>query len=348
MTKAIDLGVTDVLDIVANVYGMDVNVHGDEAGFLCPVHSERKPSADVNLVSGLWSCFSCGAKGDLAGLGSVVLKKTRDEMIEQLKPGSAEAVISLAQRRLEGARATMASAAVGHVDKRNLHPPSKYKDGPLTYMFKRGFTKETCRTWGIRYVPSAMIIREDEDGDHEFTVTHSIGLPIKNAEGKLQAWAYRATDKSMSWQPRYLYTPKFDLTSNWFGLHRTKPGSDIVIVEGPMDAIWLWQCGFPALALMGSNHKNPKKFRMLERFRSVTILPDYDAGGAFMAENVGSLIRGRVPTRVVTYPKSVIRRTGKENPDPQDLCLTDIQHMMSRAKPWVLWQMRLRQREQGS
>ena len=343
MTKAADLGVVDVLDVVANVFGIEGEVHGDEYKFLCPVHQERKPSADVNLASGLWSCFSCGARGDLAGLGSVTLKKPRDEIVKQLKPGSAEAVISLAQRRLEQAREQMAGKVGKRLDRRNMHSPREYDDGPMTYMYKRGFTKETCRTWGLRYVRSCTLIRQDDGEDKEFEVTHSIALPVRTAEGKLSAWAYRATDKSASWQPRYLYTPEFDLSSNWFGLHRCRAGTDICIVEGPMDAMWLWQCGYPALALMGSNHKNPKKFRMLERFRSVTIFPDYDAGGAFMAQNVGSLIRHKIPTKVCRWPKAVVRRTGKEEPDPQDLTAEDVRTVVERALPYQTWQMKLTQ-----
>jgi putative DNA primase/helicase len=38
---------------------------GDEALALCPFHEDRNPSLSVNLVTGLFNCFGCDAKGDV-------------------------------------------------------------------------------------------------------------------------------------------------------------------------------------------------------------------------------------------------------------------------------------------
>lgn len=37
--------------------------HGVERPFLCPVHDDHNPSASINSITGLWFCYSCGAKG---------------------------------------------------------------------------------------------------------------------------------------------------------------------------------------------------------------------------------------------------------------------------------------------
>ena len=37
--------------------------HGIERSFLCPVHGDTHPSASVNSVTGLWICYTCGARG---------------------------------------------------------------------------------------------------------------------------------------------------------------------------------------------------------------------------------------------------------------------------------------------
>src|SRR5262245_43460599 len=36
-----------------------------EALGMCPFHDDHNPSFSVNLGSGLWKCFSCGASGDV-------------------------------------------------------------------------------------------------------------------------------------------------------------------------------------------------------------------------------------------------------------------------------------------
>lgn len=42
---------------------------GLERAFLCPVHGDNRPSASVNVTTGLWHCFTCGASGK-AGEGT--------------------------------------------------------------------------------------------------------------------------------------------------------------------------------------------------------------------------------------------------------------------------------------
>jgi Toprim-like/CHC2 zinc finger len=41
--------------------------HGVERAFLCPEHGDSRPSASVNVVKGVWYCYTCHAHGDLTG-----------------------------------------------------------------------------------------------------------------------------------------------------------------------------------------------------------------------------------------------------------------------------------------
>lgn len=349
MTKAVDLGVDDVLRVVTETFGIEITTirngkRGPQGRFLCPVHQDNDPSADVNLATGLWSCFSCGSKGDLASLGATVLKKRRDEIVGLLKPGTPDAVLASIQRKVDKHREEGLGKREGNdpIDDRNRHPAHRYDGNPYPYMRSRGFTRETCRAWGLRYTDATTLWRFDskEKKDVPFTIRESVCIPVKNERKRMVSWCYRRTDASPSWQPKYLYTPNFDLSATWFGLHMVEFGTDVIVCEGPMDAMWLWQCGFPALAMMGSNHQNGSKFRILEHFRSVTIFPDYDTGGHFLVERLGSLLTGRVPCRVVRYPKSVVQRTGNEKPDPQDLTLEDVRLVVDRAIPISLYRLR--------
>lgn len=355
MATAQKLGITDVLHVLADVYGLDFEVTKDEARFLCPnpKHQDTKPSTDCNLKTGLWSCFSCGAKGDLVGLGIYVLKgvvpsslklfereQLREEIIELLKPGSPEQVATGIQQKIKHARDER-EASVRPAVRRStgrLPSPSDYDSSPLTYMRRRGFDRATCRQYGVRFAPEETLTKDDGD---TFNIKDSIAVPIRDREQRLISWMYRKTDTSLDWQPRYLYTPGFDLAASWFGLHLHVDEPTIHVVEGPLDSMWLTQHGYPAVAMMGNNHSNPRKFRQLHDFKKVVVVPDYDSGGAFMAERVGSLLRGRVPVFVCRWPKAVVRRTGEEKPDPQDIKVArDIDLVVSRAIPWHVWCLR--------
>lgn len=52
-----------------------------ERPFHCPVHADKHASASVNVISGLWICYTCGAKGK-AGNGYTV---NPDQLLSYLK-----------------------------------------------------------------------------------------------------------------------------------------------------------------------------------------------------------------------------------------------------------------------
>lgn len=54
---------------------------GTERPFHCPVHADKHASASVNVISGLWICYTCGAKGK-AGNGYTV---NPDALLSYLK-----------------------------------------------------------------------------------------------------------------------------------------------------------------------------------------------------------------------------------------------------------------------
>jgi len=54
---------------------------GVERAFCCPVHDDKNPSASVNVVKGVWCCYSCGAHGDTSG---VIYDLDIDQVMEEL------------------------------------------------------------------------------------------------------------------------------------------------------------------------------------------------------------------------------------------------------------------------
>ena len=92
--------------------GVAITTVGDtEVGGRCPVHhltvgkEDRSPSWSMNIYSGLWICYSCGAKGNLSQL-VLQLTDSSDEALlvnehiirsglERLKAGSPDPVESL-------------------------------------------------------------------------------------------------------------------------------------------------------------------------------------------------------------------------------------------------------------
>ncbi len=49
------------------IYGSEIQkakINGDDLIGLCPFHEDSKPSLSVNLRTGMYHCFACGASGN--------------------------------------------------------------------------------------------------------------------------------------------------------------------------------------------------------------------------------------------------------------------------------------------
>lgn len=321
MPSAEQLGISSVLDVVNQLFGMDGNERGDEYDIHCPDpnHSDRRPSCSVNLETGFWKCLSCGRGGDIVSLGAVYLSKNREAIEAMLQPNTAEALVASVQRKLS-------SIAMRPKKARKLELPGPYDGGPHDYLRSRGYNQATIKRWGIRYVAE-----QDFQGKKEtYTLRRCIGIPIRDRAGHLLAWCYRSTPDSPSWQPRYLYTPGIDIKDLWFGHQHHYDARDIVVVEGALDVMWLDQHHIPALALLGSAMTS-SKILSLQRYRSVTLLTDMDSAGITAARKIGEQISSRVPLRVGRYASWMGAK------DPQQICGIDLEIALERAVPWIIW-----------
>jgi DNA primase len=329
MPTADEIGVDSVVEVLTTQYGLDGEEHGDEFLLTCPNpgHSDSHPSCGVNLKTGLFHCFACGVGGDLIRLGTLVLGLSREAVEEALKPHSTEALLSVVQRKLGNLRLTTMPSR-----KKDIKLPGPYRSGPLDALLERDFREDTLQKWGVRFC-----LREELQGKKgPFEIRNSIAIPIRDADGNLLCWCYRATKDSPGWQPKYLYTPEVDISRFWFGLQHNSKSENVVVVEGALDAMWLDQCGFPALALLGSQMPEAK-IKQLQRYKSVTILGDRDASGAIMVQKIGNILGDRMPVYVARYS------TWMGADDPQQMNPVDLEIMLMRSIPWTRFRLLNRQ-----
>lgn len=348
LIPADDLGVDDVVEVVTEIFQIEGEVNGNEFHILCPVHDESNPSCDVNVETGFWNCFSCGAGSDIVGLGVRALGKSRKEVISILRPTEPGAIAASIRARLKKQK----KESVGK-DKKVFVPSipalgsySNLKGQPLRELQDRGFKRKVLESFGIRFVKRAVLMKDPDSvtegkKDH-FEITNAVGIPIVGHQGVPVAWCYRATEDSERWfrKTRYLYTPGVNDTLNrtWFGLYRHRHESSIVVVEGALDAIWCAQNGHPAVAMLGTNAKQFEKVDALTSFRRVTILGDRDAPGEMAVIRLGSdLTALGTPVTIAAYRKWMRGRHGKRASDPQELCPIDLELAIDTAEPWPIW-----------
>lgn len=355
MPLADDLGIDSVLDVVRDVFGIEGKLLGNgEFRILCPVHEtdglDHDPSCDVNLATGQWNCFSCSASSDIIGLGNIVLGLPRRKVQDLLRPNEPSALVASVKARVKRRQASIVATedftnSETIIPINDVPPMGSYEKGPFDVLYERGFTKDTLKRWGIRFVSDVELRKAKvEPGKPEtFALQNNIAIPIQDMTGKVAAWCYRATPNSALWQvesAKYIYTPGLldVLNRNWFGLYRHQDEREIAVVEGALDAMWLDQCGIPAVAMLGTSTKQFEKVEALTRFRRVTIVPDRDGPGLIAAIKLGDRLQSYgTPVRISLYREWMTNRHGDEASDPQDLCPLDVELVHATALPWQVW-----------
>lgn len=305
----------ELLDIITSVLGIEGKQRGDEFDISCPVHADRKPSAGVNLETGLWHCFVCGAGGTLADLAMAVKGIDFASAKRLIEPNTPDAMIA----RLHSQART---ALQRYSRPKPVQLPGPYPQEHLGYLLKRGFTPETLSLYEAGYVERETF----RTASRSYSIRDYVALPIRSASKHLLAYCYRNTNPGPL---RYLYTPGAPLASMWFGVHLYPRGGEIVVTEGALDSMWIAQCGRPAIAALGANAEF--KSSHLLRYQRVVLFMDRDAAGVHAAERIGGLVADRMPVLVARYPRGVDAK------DPAELKPRQVRRAIARAIPYKQW-----------
>lgn len=130
------------------------------------------------------------------------------------------------------------------------------------YMTERGFMRETLRAWNVGYC---------ERGKYAGRVIIPLECPNGNS--------FTARDLTGEGIPKYLNPTGVDHSLLLFGWKHVKPGADFAIVEGPLDAMKLYQWGIHSVAF-GGKSLSSAQLNLLFSFpesASVTVMLDPDA-----------------------------------------------------------------------
>lgn len=238
---------------------------GNELNCLCPFHDDSTPSLRFNVETGLWKCWGCQIAGtaemlvnkfdgafDLTALKLESVKKRLEDLSRaQAHAGSYAGVHA-------GAHSLSSSIGEGILKRYNF---------PTDYWTKRGFTRETITAFELGYDPT------DKMGS----------VPLRNEDGDLLGVMTRPVD----WvkgddREKFRYPYKFPRERNLYGSHLVASMDDdfVVLVEGPLDAVKVWQAGYPALAVYGSS-LSAKQVQLIYRLgvRRACLFFDYDRAG---------------------------------------------------------------------
>lgn len=193
----------------------------------------------IDREEGHFICFSCSNAGKyLVGLISEV---------EGISISEAKRFIM--RHRVEFRRKHSPKTLLKKITEPKIHYPGRieqrlpeeyipvYKDGKWSfpvYLRERGIKRSTARQWNLGWA---------RKGRYGGRIILPINCPMGNS--------FTSRDVTNHQEPKYLNPKGIDNSHLLFGWDNHLVKGDVVLVEGPMDAIKMWQHGFSSLALMG-------------------------------------------------------------------------------------------------
>ena len=306
MSRTVDeikekVNIIDVVGQVVQLKRAGINYKG-----LCPFHQEKTPSFVVSEQRQSFHCFGCGVGGDAIEFVKRYYNLEFTEAVEKLA-GQYGITVEWGRsdhgEREELYKINREAAAYFYRQLRTGPNPG------LAYAAQRGLTKETLHTFGIGYAPDGWTGLYDhlkEKGISEEKMMR-LGLisqstrsgagsryydkfrnrlifPIQNTAGKIIGFGGRILGDG---QPKYLNsqeTPVFQKKNNLYGLYQSKAEvvkeDRIVLVEGYMDAVSLYQGGIHNVAASLGTALTENQVRLIKRYtKNAYLCYDSDEAG---------------------------------------------------------------------
>lgn len=231
----------------------------------CPFHSERRPSFTMSIETGGWKCYhDPSLKGGIVKFVALVREVDYDEAVVWLV-GRRTSTLSAAERLQQAIEkwnpkvAKPVGSGLGSVVQWAAQYDSLDPTMMAKYFFERGFTERTMRSFGVRYDPNE----------------RALMWPMRDASFNLQGFTLRRLPGQG--EPKYLYPDGCWISTLLFPLSHFVGNGDVVLVEGPMDAMWLHQSGRPkGLALMGSSITEQQITQLRSLARTLVLAFDND------------------------------------------------------------------------
>lgn len=255
--------------------GIQVPLDKVEFNVRCPLHDDRNPSLSLNILKGVWYCHSGCGSGRLTDF----VRKYYDTPLMQLS-GQTDNFDAL----------LLDTVLAEPLSYEELLPivqmPFKIGEYP-SWIFERDFTVESLQKW--------------ECG---ISAERSLVIPIKDIDKRLVGWVCRRIDGR---SPKYVYSAGLETSKIVFGLYNIKRDPPFLCVtEGPLDTIWLDQCGFSSVALLGCNLSVVQQ-ALIDRCMTgeVVLCLDSDIAGQAATEKLFSRLKKHHVVTCIALPKGV-------------------------------------------
>ena len=323
----------DIVDVISKY--VTLKRSGRNFFGLCPFHKEKSPSFAVSPDKQIFHCFGCGAGGNVIHFISKIEGLDFKDTLELLANRVNIELPTL--DNLEDDKTARLKSKVYEINKiaaefyhENLYKPTSKQ--AQEYIKKRKLDNRTLKAFLIGYAGNfnelylllkqkgyteeemlaSSLVKRTENGGYMDSFRKRLMFPIQDVRERVIAFGGRVLDDS---KPKYINSPEnivYSKGRNLFGLNVAKKHDTkkIVIVEGYMDAISLYQRGITNVVASLGTAMTEAQGRLLRRYSEQVIL-GYDADGAGQA----AILRGMEILQNLGCDIRVLQIEGAKDPD---------------------------------
>lgn len=328
---------SDIVEVLRSYVALDRK--GGNYWACCPFHHEKTPSFAVNEADQFYHCFGCQESGDVIKfvqeiestdfMGAVRILAARAKMTVPESNFDTEASIQKKKKRDNMAKILL-DAAKFYLS--TLYSGDGRTQPYLDYISKRGLAPTTVKKFGLGasldfhslpdYLAGKGYYREDLIDSGVLAVSEKNGKLYDALGGRLIFPIINAFDEVIGFGGRVLEKTKFgkykntketmlfDKSKTLYNINllkklkREQPIKDVIIVEGYMDTITLYQAGFKNVVASMGTSLTKDQARLLKRYTD-NVLISYDgdfAGQKADLRGLSILDEAGLNLRVVPMP----------------------------------------------
>lgn len=286
------------MDVIGRV--VPLKKSGSNYKGVCPFHNEKTPSFIVSETKQIFTCFGCGATGDVLAFVKRYYNLDFRGAVEML---AREYGISL-EGAFRGNKDKEELYEINRQAARFFYRALRERSNPgYTYMKSRGISEEILNKFGIGYADDSWDSLYDHLVSKGFKESKlmELGLiskskeryfdkfrgrvifPIMNTSGKVIGFGGRIIGDG---EPKYLNSQEssvFQKKYNLYGLNLSgkdvRNEDSIILVEGYMDVVSLYQHGVRNVSASLGTALTENQARLIKRYTKNVIL-SYDADQA--------------------------------------------------------------------
>ena len=329
----------DIVDIISQYVVLKRS--GRNYFGLCPFHKEKSPSFSVSPDKQIFHCFGCGAGGNVFHFISKIENINFVESVQILSDRVGIQLPTLdsgddTKKQLLKSKVYEINEIAAQFYHENLYKPTSKL--AQDYVKKRKLDNKTLKAFTIGYsakynelykelvnkgykeeeILASSLVIKNQDGTYVDRFRKRFMIPIRDVRDRVIAFGGRVLDDS---KPKYINSPEnivYSKGRNLFGLNVAKrnPMDKIIIVEGYMDAISLYQRGITNVVASLGTALTEAQGRLLRRYANKIII-GYDSDGAGQA----ATMRGLEILQNLGYDVRILQLDDPNVKDPDEYVL---------------------------